>query len=223
MNKHDLVGGNSTICLCSPRKLGRWTHFDSYFSKGLKPPTRYASSILTVSSITVVYIQDLEFVSPVNKPNHHKTHWLPWLCFKKPLTEGRQSRASRRGSRIQTFGPKFEDVGWNGSGQKKKWPPTTSPWPSPQGAVAFWKGNHLISKKSRLVKYFKFDQMVDVDQFGWMATCTKTNSRFIPKIRQSLPPQEKRKISQQTFFSHLSGNVLQMLEAAMLNDQIFRY
>ena len=36
-----LGGGNSKILMFIPI-WGRWTHFDSYFSKGLKPPTRTA-------------------------------------------------------------------------------------------------------------------------------------------------------------------------------------
>ena len=37
-----LGGGNSNISLFSPRKLGKMIHFDSYFSDGLKPPTRWS-------------------------------------------------------------------------------------------------------------------------------------------------------------------------------------
>ncbi len=33
-------GGNSKIFYFHPENWGRWTHFDEYFSKGLKPPTR---------------------------------------------------------------------------------------------------------------------------------------------------------------------------------------
>ena len=37
-----LAGGNSKIFLFSSLIWGRWTHFDEYFSIGLKPPTRKA-------------------------------------------------------------------------------------------------------------------------------------------------------------------------------------
>ena len=35
------LGGGFEYFLCSPRKLGKWSHltFDEYFSDGLKPPT----------------------------------------------------------------------------------------------------------------------------------------------------------------------------------------
>ena len=39
-----LGGGNSNISLFSPRP-GEMIQFDSYFSDGLKPPTRYLSAV----------------------------------------------------------------------------------------------------------------------------------------------------------------------------------
>ena len=39
----DLGGGNSNIFYVHPENWGRWTHFDSYFSEGLKPPTKDVS------------------------------------------------------------------------------------------------------------------------------------------------------------------------------------
>ena len=38
-----LGGGNSNVFYFQPENWGRWTHFDSYFSDGLKPPTRWWS------------------------------------------------------------------------------------------------------------------------------------------------------------------------------------
>ena len=49
---------------------GRWTHFDSYFWQGLKPPTSYISSFTKVS-----------FKFRLPQSNRHHTRQEPPVCY----------------------------------------------------------------------------------------------------------------------------------------------
>ena len=46
-----LGGGNSNMFYVHPEIWGRWTHFDSYFSDGLKPPTSCCLVSVAVSLV----------------------------------------------------------------------------------------------------------------------------------------------------------------------------
>ena len=51
VGKEDLGGGNSKIFYFHPENWGRWTHFDQYFSDGLKPPTRWCCSFFPITTM----------------------------------------------------------------------------------------------------------------------------------------------------------------------------
>ena len=66
-----LGGGFKYVCLFSPL-LGEDSHFDSYVSDGLKPPTSY----INISKSSCIFVQDAHASSrPIQDPSQYVSYW----------------------------------------------------------------------------------------------------------------------------------------------------
>ena len=81
MGKYTILGGGFKYFLFSPL-FGKDSHFDQYFSDGLKPPTR----------LSVWYVQRLNSIHSDHR--HSRLLTLPCRCCRRPRPRGRKGKVT---------------------------------------------------------------------------------------------------------------------------------